>query len=240
MNLDDQFDFCRELQAMMGSQRALGRSGKMFEGLEALSSRNNLITLRNLCLELKPTRTMEIGLSFGGSCLTITATYRDQGSMPRRQHLALDPFQKEVWDDTGLVLVEQAGLEGYLEFRSQYSCMALPQLVENEAQFELVYIDGSHLFEDVFVDFYYVARVLSMEGIVVFDDSTNPNVMKVLKFIRRNLRSEFEEVDLAPFRLDRGHSFKYRLAKRLGKLQMTAFRRVGPPVRQWDSAFANF
>lgn len=150
------------------------------------------------------------------------------------------PFQKQVWDDTGLLAVEQAGLEGYLEFRPQYSSLELPRLVEAGEQFDMVYIDGSHLFEDVFIDFYYVARVLSEGGLVIFDDSSNPNIRKVLRFIRRNLSHEFEEIGLSSFRPDAGRSLKYRFAKRLGKIQMTAFRRAGPAVRQWDAPFTNF
>jgi cephalosporin hydroxylase len=232
--------FCPELEAMVTSQRVVGRCGKTFERLGALSSVNNLIILRNLCLTLKPQKTMEIGLSFGGSCLAITATYRERGIAPGRQHLALDPLQNTVWDDTGLLVVEQAGLAGYLEFQAEYSSLALPRLVETKAEFQLVYVDGSHLFEDVFVDFYYVGRLLSEGGIVVFDDSTNPNVSKVLGFVRQNLISGFKEIDLAPFRLDQGRSFKYKLAKRLGKVQMTAFQRVGPPVREWNSHLSSF
>ena len=82
---------------------------------------NNLIVLRGLMLELKPEHTLEVGLSFGGSCLVFTASHRDLGHAPAGQHVALDPFQKQVWDDAGLVAVEKGGLAGYLDFRSAFS-----------------------------------------------------------------------------------------------------------------------
>jgi hypothetical protein len=48
--------------------------------------------------------------------------------------------------------VERAGLMGYMDFRQAYSALELPKLIEQGTQFGLVYVDGSHLFEDVFVD----------------------------------------------------------------------------------------
>jgi methyltransferase family protein len=91
--------------------------------------------------------------------------------------------------------------------------MILPRLVEENEQFDLVYIDGSHLFEDVFIDTYYTGRLLSQGGVVAFDDCGDPHVRKVLAFLRSNLGDSFEELDLPPFRADQGRSTKYRLAR---------------------------
>ena len=51
--------FCPELAQLVRSQRAVGRSGRPFEGLAALSTLNNLNVLRGLMHELKPARTLE-------------------------------------------------------------------------------------------------------------------------------------------------------------------------------------
>jgi hypothetical protein len=104
----------------------------------------------------------------------------------------------------------------------------------------LVYIDGSHLFEDVFIDFYYVARLLRDGGIVAFDDCADSNVAKVLRFITRNLNSVLTELDLDPYRLDSGRPLRYKAAKFLGKVQMRAFRKTGPAERSWDAKFSDF
>jgi predicted O-methyltransferase YrrM len=234
------FAFCPVLSEMIQTQTARGRSGKRFEGLGALSSVNNLVTLRQLGLALQPGRSLEIGLSFGGSCLALAASHRDLGSPARRQHVAIDPFQKQVWDDTGLLALDKAGLSGYVDFRASFSGLELPRLLSAGEGFSLVYIDGSHLFEDVFVDFFFVARLLIESGVVVFDDSSDPNVRKVLNFIRRNLGAAFTEVDLAAYRADGGTSLKYRVAKALGKTQMTAFKRIGDPIRSWNAPFFDF
>ena len=237
----DELDmFCPVLADLVRTRTTVGRSGKRFEELGALSSVNNLISLRRLAMVLQPKRTLEVGLSFGGSCLTFAATHRDLGAAPSHQHVALDPFQKQVWDDTGLMAVERAELTGFVDFRPAFSSLELPRLMEAKEQYDLVYIDGSHLFEDVFVDFYFVSRLLSESGVVVFDDCCDPHVRKVLSFIRRNLGSSFVELNLGPYRADGGASIKYRAAKMLARTQMTAFRHAGSAVRPWNATFAQF
>ena len=240
MNPPNELSFCPVLAEMVGTQRAVGRSGRVYQGLTALSTLNNLLCLRQLILELKPANTLEIGLSFGGSCLVFASGHRDLGRAESHQHAALDPFQATVWEDCGLMAVERAGLSGYLDFRPAYSSLELPRLVSEGRRYDLVYVDGSHLFEDVFVDAYFVSRLLSEGGVVAFDDSSNRHVAKVLRFIRANLSQQLPELDLAPYRGDRGRSLRYRAARWLGKSQLSAFRRVGAIDRPWDSPFRPF
>ena len=59
----------------------------------------------------------------------------------------------------------------------------LLRLVEKGEQFGLVYVDGSHIFEDVFVDAYFGSRLLAEQGIIAFDDCRDLHVLKVIKFI---------------------------------------------------------
>ena len=235
-----QFGFCQELQAILDTRRVIGRTGKCFDGLNALSTENNLRILRSFCMEFQPRKTLEVGLSFGGSALVFTASHRDIGSQPQRQHVAIDPFQLTVWDDCGLLALERAELLSYLDFRGNFSAFELPKLYEAGDRFDLVYIDGSHLFEDVFVDAYYLLRLLSDKGIVTFDDSSNPNVAKVLQFIRKNYKDSLEELDLTGYRQSNTQKFAYRLARKFGKAQFTAFRRLGKIEREWNALFHNF
>jgi hypothetical protein len=239
-DVSDSFDFCPVLDELVRSRGLTGRTGKRFSNLAALSTSNNLHTLRRLMLALDPERTLEVGLSFGGSCLTLTATHRDLHHAPRRQHVALDPFQASVWDDCGIEAVERAALEEYLDFRPESSAIELPRLVSAGACFGLIYIDGSHLFEDVFVDSFFSMRLLQPNGVMVFDDSSTRDVQKVLRFIRSNLAGSLDEVDLSPYRPDQGRSVHYRIARRLGRVQLTAFRRVGNVVREWNAELRGF
>lgn len=238
--MNEQLKFCPALAELVGRRTATGRSGRTFEHVAALSSLNNLLTLRNLMLELRPSRTLEIGLAFGGSSLVFTASHQDIGRTPTKQHTSIDPFQDTIWDNCGLVHIERAGLNEYLDFRPAISSLELPRLLSLGDRFDLAYIDGSHLFEDVFVDAYYVARLLEPNGIMLFDDSPDPHVRKVLRFLRSNCRLGLEEVDLSPFRSQLGGGLRYRAARCLGRAQMTAFKRVGSVTREWDSVLRQF
>jgi predicted O-methyltransferase YrrM len=241
MTVNSRFDFafCPVLDEMIQKRLITGRSGKRFHP-GALSTSNNLHMLRHLQLELKPRRTLEIGLCFGSSCLLFTATHREMGHQAGRQHLAVDPFQQEAWDDSGLLAIERAGLSDYLDFRPQFSSIILPRLLESGEQFGLIYVDGSHLFEDVFIDAYYTSRLLSEGGVVAFDDCRDSHVRKVIQFIRRNMTEALEEVDLSPYRADQGKSVKYRAARLMGKTQMRAFRRIGDLTRPYNAPLHNF
>lgn len=232
-------DFCPELARLYAAGRTTGSSGKEFD-LGSCSTVNNLVILRNLCLTLKPSRSLEVGLASGGSCLAIASFYRETLPKPQCRHLAVDPFQTTHWEQAGMGAIQRAGLADYVEVRETFSCWQLPRMAEEGRQFDLVYIDGSHLFEDVFVDAYFVARLLSERGVVTFDDCRDPHVSKVIKFIRANLKSSLLELDLSPFRADHGKPLQYRLARLLGRTQMTAFQRTAAVARPWDAAFADF
>jgi predicted O-methyltransferase YrrM len=237
---NNEFDFCPVLNELLQTGATIGRGGKVFNDLTAVSTLNNLHILRRLHLHLKPKRTLEIGLCFGGSCLLLAATHQAISGQPAHQHTALDPFQKDAWDDAGLFAIERAGLSGYLNFHSQFSNRALPQLLEAGQKFGLIYIDGSHVFEEVFIDAYYSARLLEENGVMVFDDCRDPHVKKVVKFIRSNLKSSLQELDLSPFRADGGKSLVYRAAKAAGQTQLTAFQKGGELTRPYNVTFTNF
>ena len=238
--LADQFEFCPALAALLRTSGVVGKSGKVFNNLGALSSINTLVTLRNLYLDLKPRRTLEVGLCFGASALLFTGLHRESGNLTNRQHVALDPFQFSVWDDAGLLQVERAGLASFLDFRSTYSCLELPRLLQDGTRFDFIYVDGSHIFEDVFVDAFYSCRLLVDDGVIAFDDCSATDVAKVLRFLRTNLSESLAELDLTQYRQEGQRGLTYRAARLLGKVQLTAFRKIGSPVREWNAPFSDF
>jgi cephalosporin hydroxylase len=235
--MKDILSFCPELTGLIGSGEANGESSTT-QNVFGLSTVNNLVILRNLFIAITPKRTLEVGLGFGGSAMLFTASHRQAGHPPMAQHTAIDPFQTD-WNDMALVALDSAGLRGYLDFRPEFSSIALPTLVREGARFELIFIDGSHFFDDVFVDFYFTTQLLADGGVVVFDDSTNPHVRKVLRFIGSNCGC-LRAVDLRRYRADRRKSLRYRAAKALGRIQLTAFRKIGPWMRPWDVPLKNF
>lgn len=234
-------EFCPVLNDLLRTRSAVGRSGKVFTDIASLSTRNNLLFLRNAMIELKPKRTLEIGLAFGGSTLVFCTEHQRLGHAPEKQHVAIDPYQPyPTYDEAGVVNVEKAGLAGYLDFRGEFSEFVLPRLLETHQRFDFIYVDGSHLFESVFLDAFYCARLLNDGGVIAFDDSTDKHVAKVIAFIRANLTGQLRE--------RAGGSF---VARMVGRNQLTVFERlpyVGPyaprkwdtPLRDWDSKLGSF
>lgn len=90
-------------------------------------------------------------------------------------------------------------------------------------RYDLCYIDGSHQFEDVFVDFYFVGRMMMPRGVVLFDDSADAHVAKVLRFIRLNYKDAFDETDLSPYMADSRQKLRRRLGRVIGRVQLTGF-----------------
>lgn len=149
----------------------------------------------------------------------------------RYRHTAIDPYQSTVWDGVGMECLEAAGLRKFIEVFEEPSCLVLPRLLSEGRRFGVIYVDGSHLFEDVFVDAYFCARLLTVDGYLLFDDSSSRHVAKVLAFIDNNQL----ELERLPGRL-----FRHRIARFVGKRQLTVYQRRGPIERNWDSPFHSF
>ena len=54
--------------------------------------------------------------------------------------------------------------------RKGSSLKVLPQLLEEDQKFDLIYVDGSHLAEDALTDSINAWRLLKQDGMIIFDD----------------------------------------------------------------------
>lgn len=190
--------------------------------------------------ELKPERTLEIGMAFGGSTLTFGQSHKDLGRRPSKQHTAIDPAQSKYWDDTGRLLLESAGLEGYVEVIEAYSSQAMPRLVEDGRRFGLAYVDGSHQFEDVLIDFVFTHEILEVGGIILFDDSTDSHVAKVLRFLEANYNEIYAPVSLTRFRKGLRAKLSYQAAWYLRRSQLRAYRKLKEGRQNWGKPLKAF
>ena len=222
------------------SQRVLDMTGKVILhpqlvellGTPGASTASNLRTLALLVEDIKPSRTLEIGLGPGASAL-LFASHHQAAGHGQQTHVAIDPYQLSptAFDSAGLRALERAGLASFVLHRNGMSSVELPKLIGENASFDLIYIDGSHLFEDTFVDAYFSLRLLNSNGVMLFDDLASSQVLKVVRFLRANMGDCLLEVDLSKYREDK---YRYQLARLLGRVQLTAFRRVGPTERAWQ------
>jgi hypothetical protein len=237
-------DFCPVLAEMLSTGRTVGRSGKQFTELGSNSTLNNLRFIQRTMRERKPARTLEVGLAFGASTLVFCSEHRGLGHEPAKQHTAIDPMQPfRLYDEAGVYAVERAGLGGFLDYHPEYSEFVLPRILADGQRYDLIYIDGSHLFENVLLDAFYCARLLNDGGLIAFDDCTDRHVAKVISFIRSNLSESLREI-LPP-------DVRSSAARLIGKRQLTAFERLpyrGPhqprqattPLREWNSTLGKF
>ena len=180
-------------------------------------------------------------MACGGSALTFATTLRDLGLPPGRQHIAIDAFQRDGYDDVGRMQLEQAGLDGYVDVRESLSCYELARLAEAGTRVGLIYIDGSHQFEDVFCDFYFCRTILEPGGYLLFDDSSDIEVAKVITFIQRNLLTYFQQVPVWQYRdVDLLGKAKLWLAEKLHMTQLTIFRKLRDGERPGSPRMRSF
>lgn len=234
-----EFEICPALLEMLESGKTTDANGAE-HAIHSISTPNNLLIIKRLFESIKPAMTLEIGLGFGASCALFAALHRNENPTGTGQHIGIDPLQETLWKNATPHLLQRASLENHTRLLTRSSALELPNLIEEGCKFDLIYIDGSHLFEDVFVDFYFSRLLLNPNGIIAFDDCAMDHVAKVLGFIRSNLSGSFVEIDLSSYRADKGKSWKYRIARMLGKTQMRAFRLTGEPERPQFSHLGSF
>lgn len=236
MNLE-YLNFCPRLKQLLETGATLNARGQRVP-IAGTSTLNNLRVIREILLEIKPRRTLETGMAYGASTLTILATLAETAGEDF-QHTAIDPFQSGPMGRGGLIAVDEAGLSGHLRFFEESSALALPALQRQKERFGFIYIDGSHLFEDVFLDVYHGAFLLESGGVMLLDDCTDRHVAKVIRFIGSNYAGCLEPLDLAAYE-DPGKPLKKRVGNLLGIRQLKGFRKIAEPPRKWDSPLGRF
>jgi predicted O-methyltransferase YrrM len=128
---------------------------------------------------------LEIGMAWGLSTLHIQEGLLSNGA-GAHMHLVVDPKQTSKFRGVGEQMLRKAGVAQFVEFHQDYSEFLLPRLVCEGRVFDLVFIDGAHRFDNVFVDLFYANRLLKPGGVVVFDDVFAESVNLACRFARTN------------------------------------------------------
>jgi predicted O-methyltransferase YrrM len=172
------------IEAIYRDQSLTATDGTVHQPFPVSIKRNEGEALYHLVRTIKPAATLEVGTAWGLSTLFICQALADN-PLPLGHHTAIDPYQSR-FHYMGLENIKRAGLHHLLTFIEQSSHLALPQLVQQKKSFDVIFIDGSHLFDGVFVDFFYADQLLPVGGHLVFDDLWMPAVRKTLHFILTN------------------------------------------------------
>jgi predicted O-methyltransferase YrrM len=86
------------------------------------------------------------------------------------------------------------GGAGLVEHHAEESQIALPRFLGEGRSFDLAFVDGNHRFDGVFVDLFYLGRLLRPGGIVFLDDYQLPAVTRSASFFLTNVGWRLEEV----------------------------------------------
>lgn len=142
------------------------------------------------CLKSKPERTVEIGFGYEFSTLFFLAALAKNNF---GYHCAIDPYQRSAWHGIGLTTPNALAPSGRFRFVEETSVRAAAELERESSAYDLIFIDGGHLFEEVLVDFFLYARLCKIGGLVILDDMWMSSIKTVASFVRTN-RSDFSEI----------------------------------------------
>jgi len=165
---------------------------------DAMASFNTAALLSTMIIKNKMTRTAEVGFACGFSGTTMAmahATNVKANKTTSGKHYAIDPaaldkggLQKQGYNGVGQNVIDGLGLSEYFELRTLPSHSALPKMVDEfgEESFNMIFIDGMHLFDFITLEAYYADLLLEVGGFLVFDDSQMVATQRAVAFFIRN------------------------------------------------------
>ncbi|MGV9625091.1 class I SAM-dependent methyltransferase [Streptomyces sp. NPDC003487] len=142
--------------------------------------------LRDLLISEGVETIVEIGLAYASSALAIGEALVTVDA-PRPRHIIIDPFQERDWSNVGWDLLRSAGLDSIASLMPAPSSMALPQLLSEGLVADAAFVDGSHRFHEVFVDLYFLRKIVRPGGLIIVDDAGTPSVEAAVRYYEQNL-----------------------------------------------------
>lgn len=193
------------------SDYAVTINGKKIKLTSAISPAEGF-HLYNLINRNKFTQILEIGTANGLSSLYITQALADTAG---GKLTSIDPFQSTQWMSAGMINVIEAGLSMYHELIEKKSYEALPELLKQGKSYDMIFIDGMHLFDYTLVDFFYSTLLCKKGGVIVVDDVRHKAPNKVIRYI------------------DANYSFMRRLTL-IPTDTVATYLKIGDDTREWN------
>jgi predicted O-methyltransferase YrrM len=142
--------------------------------------------LRDLLIAEGTATVVEVGLAYASSALAIGEALVTIDP-PHPRHIVIDPFQESVWSNIGWEFLRSAGLDAIATLMLAPSSIALAQLVAEDFIADAAFVDGSHRFHEVFVDLYFLRKLVRPGGLIVLDDNWAPSVRTAARDYEQNL-----------------------------------------------------
>lgn len=101
--------------------------------------------------------------------------------------VSIDPIQKSKWNNIGIENIKKNKGMKYLKFYEDNPINVLPLLKKNKYIFDLINI--SDIFDNDYhlVSLFYSSILLKLKGYLIINFSDNPNVIKTINYIDKNL-----------------------------------------------------
>jgi len=129
---------------------------------------------------------IEVGLAYGSSALAIGEALCSNG-WPDVSHIVIDPFQATSYGNVGWDAMNAAALADHTTFIGEASSIALARLTSDGFTADAAFVDGSHRFHEVFVDLYFLRKIVRPGGLIILDDAAWPSVAAALRYFDLNL-----------------------------------------------------
>jgi predicted O-methyltransferase YrrM len=171
--------------------------------------------LRDLMVEAGAHTVIEIGLAYGSSALAIAEALVAQ-ARPDARHIIIDAYQDQ-FDNVGWEALKSAGLSDVCSLIAERSQLALPRLVGDGVVADAAFVDGSHIFHNVFADLFFLRELVRPGGLIVLDDCQWPSVATAVRYFELNTGWQAQPID--------------------GSTRLRAYRLPDPPV---EPAFFDF
>lgn len=140
--------------------------------------------LRDLLLAEQARVVIEIGLAYGSAALAIAEALADAQTSDAR-HLIIDPYQHQ-FRNVGWQSIVDAGVDTLCTLVEERSQLALPKLAPDHLVADAAFVDGSHVFHNVFVDLYFLREIVRPGGLIVLDDCQWPSVATAVRYFELN------------------------------------------------------
>ncbi len=138
--------------------------------------------MQGIVEEIKPEITLEIGFAYGISALFICEALQ---KVKGRKHIIVDPSPFWSFEGIGYRNIQRAKYQNIIKFINAPSETALPDLIRQGIRIDFAFVDGWHTFDHALLDFFYINRMLNVDGVVVFDDADWPSISKLCRYVSR-------------------------------------------------------
>ena len=131
------------------------------------------VALQEWIRKEKPASVIDIGLGYGFATINavkaLLETHQESFSL-----FTIDPYQDRRFSDLGLQFIGDIGVNNQIEFCKRPSEFVLPELQQQGRKFDFAIVDGTHRFEGVFIDLFYLNNLLEPSSVIFLDDYQIP------------------------------------------------------------------